>query len=91
MFIATPRPLKFFFLFGYLSLLLFATSGGAASVPDDCTQLIVGIAADWDSTRGQVQLFERSPWSEMETSFAQVAGSLWQERTGLGKRSGRAG
>lgn len=31
----------------------------AAGVPDDCTQLLVAIAPDWNSTRGHLQRFER--------------------------------
>ncbi len=40
-------------------LLLLASSACAAGVPQDCTQLIVGIAPDWNSMRGRLQLFER--------------------------------
>ena len=39
---------------------LVVSSGYAAGVPDDCTQLIVGVAPDWNSMRGEMQLFERA-------------------------------
>ena len=29
-------------------------------VPDDCTQLILGIAPTWNSMRGELRLFERA-------------------------------
>jgi L,D-peptidoglycan transpeptidase YkuD (ErfK/YbiS/YcfS/YnhG family) len=38
---------------------LLATGYGRG-VPDECTQLIVGIAPDWNSMHGRLQLFERS-------------------------------
>ncbi|HEV3410151.1 MAG TPA: L,D-transpeptidase family protein [Chthoniobacterales bacterium] len=41
------------------ALLVLGSSAHAAGVPDDCTQLLVGTAAGWDSTRGQLRLFER--------------------------------
>ena len=31
----------------------------AEGVPDDCTQLILGIAPTWNSMRGELRLFER--------------------------------
>src|SRR6188508_2268982 len=40
---------------------LLLSNGYAAGVPDNCTQLIVGLAPDWNSMRGQLQLFERAP------------------------------
>jgi L,D-peptidoglycan transpeptidase YkuD (ErfK/YbiS/YcfS/YnhG family) len=48
-----------------LALLLMASSAHAAGVPDDCEQLIVGLAPNWNSLRGELQRFERSgggPW-----------------------------
>src|SRR5256885_785778 len=36
----------------------------ADGVPDDCTQLILGVAPTWDSMRGEVRLFERPQGSE---------------------------
>jgi L,D-peptidoglycan transpeptidase YkuD (ErfK/YbiS/YcfS/YnhG family) len=43
----------------WLSLVLLASSARAAGVPNDCEQLIVAVAPDWDSMRGQLQRFER--------------------------------
>jgi L,D-peptidoglycan transpeptidase YkuD (ErfK/YbiS/YcfS/YnhG family) len=40
-------------------LLAVASNARADGVPDDCTQLILGIAPDWNSMRGTLQLFER--------------------------------
>ena len=41
-------------------LVLMVSNARADGVPPDCTQLIVGIAPNWDSMRGRLQLFERS-------------------------------
>src|SRR5438270_7515088 len=73
-------------------------------VPKDCTQLIVGIAPDWNSMRGQVQLFERpngGNWSAVsqqipalfgKNGLAWGAGIAGQDEPGLRKRErdGRA-
>src|ERR1700752_413437 len=59
MFSATSRRLKNLFRFRYLCILLLTATGYGAGVPDDCTQLIVGIAPDWNSKRGHLQRFER--------------------------------
>lgn len=40
-------------------LFLLVSNARADGVPEDCMQLIVGIAPSWDSMRGQLQLFER--------------------------------
>ena len=41
-------------------LLLWLTSNTRAGVvPDDCTQLMLGIAPTWNSMRGELRLFER--------------------------------
>jgi L,D-peptidoglycan transpeptidase YkuD (ErfK/YbiS/YcfS/YnhG family) len=40
-------------------LFLLVSNARADGVPEDCTQLVVGIAPGWDSMRGQLQLFER--------------------------------
>ena len=40
--------------------MMFTATGVAAGVPDDCTQLIVGIGPDWNSRRGHLQRFERA-------------------------------
>ena len=98
MFIATLRQLKFGALF------LSAVSGFAAGVPDDCTQLIVGLSPDWNSMRGHLQLFERksgSSWKPVVPEFPVLfgkSGLAWgsglegQNETGLRKseRDGRA-
>jgi L,D-peptidoglycan transpeptidase YkuD (ErfK/YbiS/YcfS/YnhG family) len=89
-------------LFGLVGLLV--SSGYAAGVPDDCTQLIVGIAPDWNSMRGQMQLFERSPganWTPVapphpvlfgKHGLAWGSGVVGQNENGLRKteRDGRA-
>ena len=88
MFIATIRPLRIFFL-RYFPILLLATSGYSEGVPDNCTQLIVGIAPGWDSMRGQVQLFERAPgakWTPLSPTWPVLFG-----RRGLAWGSGLAG
>jgi len=46
-------------------LLLIASTARAAGVPNDCQQLIVALAPDWNSMRGTLQRFERDdagPW-----------------------------
>jgi L,D-peptidoglycan transpeptidase YkuD (ErfK/YbiS/YcfS/YnhG family) len=46
-----------------LSCILFLvvpSTAHAAGLPDDCVQLIVGIAPDWNSMRGQLYLLEKS-------------------------------
>jgi hypothetical protein len=83
MFIATIRFLKL------LSLLLLTPTGQAADVPDDCTQLIVGLAPGWDSMRGQVRLFERAPggkWKAVSPTWPVLFGT-----NGLAWGSGLAG
>ena len=89
MFIATRRPLKNFFLLRYLSILLLTATGYGAGVPDDCTQLIVGIGADWNSTRGQLQRFERGrggDWTVVAPAVPVLFG-----RKGIAWGSGLAG
>lgn len=87
-----------------LSALLLVSSVYAAGVPDDCTQLIVGLAPKWDSMRGQLQLFERAPGGKWEPvsppkpvlfgkhGLAWGIGMEGQNETGLRKaeRDGRA-
>ncbi len=53
-------------------LSLIAVTAHAEGVPDDCTQLIVGIAPTWNSMRGELRLFERAHGGE----WAAVAGSF---------------
>jgi L,D-peptidoglycan transpeptidase YkuD (ErfK/YbiS/YcfS/YnhG family) len=84
--------------------MLLLSSAYAAGVPDDCTQLIVGTAQDWNSMRGQMQLFERKPGAKWEAVATPVPvlfgkhGLAWgsgvegQNESGLRKaeRDGRA-
>ena len=83
MFIATVRQ-------GAIALvLMLASSGRAAGVPDDCRQLIVGIAPDWNSMRGHIQLFEqlgKSGWRPVGQPFPVLFG-----KNGLAWGSGLAG
>lgn len=84
---------------------LTASSACAAGVPDDCTQLIVGIAPDWNSIHGKLRLFERdnarAPWRPVspatsvlfgKTGLAWGSGISGQDEQGLRKteRDGRA-
>ena len=98
MFIATARYLRFGFL------MALASTGYAEGVPDDCTQLIVGIAPGWNSMRGHLQRFERTAggaWSPVAPAVPVLFGkngSAWgsglagQNENGLRKteRDGRA-
>src|SRR3954470_23744583 len=67
---------------------LLVSNGYAAGVPDDCTQLIVGIAPDWNSMRGQLQLFERmgGNWTAVAPSWPVLFG-----KHGLAWGTGLAG
>ncbi|HET9418064.1 MAG TPA: L,D-transpeptidase family protein [Chthoniobacterales bacterium] len=47
-----------------LVLLSLTSNACAAGVPEDCTQLIVGLAPDWNSMRGTLQRFERTRGGE---------------------------
>lgn len=90
--------------FRFLALWLVASSACAAGVPDDCTQLIVGVGSSWNSMRGQLQLFERAPGAAWKPVTRQMAvlfgknGLAWgtgiagQNEPGLRKqeRDGRA-
>lgn len=87
-----------------LALLLIASSARAAGVPNDCEQLIVGLAPDWDSMRGTLQRFERvagGPWRAVDKEVPVLFGKnglAWgrglagQDGEGLRKqeRDGRA-
>ncbi|MEY2497249.1 MAG: hypothetical protein QOD12_805 [Verrucomicrobiota bacterium] len=71
------------------ALMLLPGSAYAAGVPDECTQLIVGIAPDWNSIHGNLQLFERAPggkWEPAAPAFPVLFG-----KTGLAWGSGLAG
>ena len=85
-------------------LVLLPSNAHADGVPDDCTQLILGIAPDWNSMRGTLQLFERAHGGAWTASTAPVPvlfgknGLAWgtglagQNEPGLRKkeRDGRA-
>src|SRR5437764_14773695 len=43
-----------------LSLIWLASNAYGDGVPNDCTQLILGIAPTWNSMRGDLRLFERA-------------------------------
>jgi L,D-peptidoglycan transpeptidase YkuD (ErfK/YbiS/YcfS/YnhG family) len=86
------------------ALLLMASSAHAAGVPNDCEQLIVGLAPTWNSIWGELQRFERSgggPWRRVggqapvlfgKNGLAWGRGLAGQEESGLRKkeRDGRA-
>lgn len=86
------------------ALVLIGSSARADGVPDDCTQLIVAVAPDWNSAGGMLQLFERTRGSNWNAVGGQVPvlfgknGSAWgsgiagQGEPGLRKkeRDGRA-
>src|SRR5919109_3703035 len=86
------------------ALFCLISSARADGVPGDCTQLILGIAPDWNSIHGKLQLFERargSNWSAVSGSFPVLFGKngiAWgtglagQNEVGLRKkeRDGRA-
>src|SRR3954468_16296774 len=74
-------------LFALASLL--ASNGYAAAVPDDCTQLIVGLAPDWNSMHGKLQLFERNAGNDW-TAVSQPVPVLFG-KNGLAWGSGLAG
>ncbi len=87
-----------------VAALLSAPLGFAAGVPDDCTQLLVGIAPSWNSPRGTLQRFERNAggsWKPVDqpvpvlygkSGLAWGTGVAGQDEPGLRKkeRDGRA-
>ena len=87
-----------------LALLALVSSAHADGVPNDCEQLIVGLAPGWNSMRGELQLFERSaggPWRRTggpmpvlfgKNGLAWGRGLAGQQEKGLRKRErdGRA-
>jgi L,D-peptidoglycan transpeptidase YkuD (ErfK/YbiS/YcfS/YnhG family) len=76
------------FIVAAAAILLLASNARAA-VPDDCTQLIVAIAPDWNSTRGELRLYERKrggEWQQQGSGIPVLFG-----RTGLAWGSGVAG
>ncbi|MEP6809288.1 MAG: L,D-transpeptidase family protein [Chthoniobacterales bacterium] len=42
------------------AIALLASSARAAGVPEDCTQLLVATAPDWNSMQGEMRMYERS-------------------------------
>jgi L,D-peptidoglycan transpeptidase YkuD (ErfK/YbiS/YcfS/YnhG family) len=98
MFTAISRPAL------AVALLLVVSNARADGVPDDCTQLIVGIAPTWNSMHGRLQLFERARGEAWKPVSADVPvlfgkdGVAWgsglagQAESGLRKkeRDGRA-
>jgi len=76
-------------LFGLSAMCLLASNGRAAGLPDDCSQLIVGVAPDWNSMRGRAQLFEHDEsghWKSVGSAFPVLFG-----KNGLAWGSGLAG
>jgi L,D-peptidoglycan transpeptidase YkuD (ErfK/YbiS/YcfS/YnhG family) len=86
------------------SLVFVGRDVNADGVPDECTQLVFGIAPSWNSVRGESRLFERSQggdWSPVAGPFPVLFGKngiAWgtglagQNESGLRKkeRDGRA-
>src|ERR1051325_7220603 len=70
-------------------LMLIGASLYAEGVPDDCTQMILGIAPTWDSMRGELWLFERThgeDWVPVAGPFSVLFG-----KNGLAWGTGLAG
>jgi L,D-peptidoglycan transpeptidase YkuD (ErfK/YbiS/YcfS/YnhG family) len=96
--------MSIFRYFSICSLMLVGAVAYGDGVPDDCTQLILGIAPTWDSMRGELRLFERShggEWATVAGPFPVLFGKdgvAWgtglagQDQPGLRKkeRDGRA-
>ncbi|MGB9473696.1 MAG: hypothetical protein WCE87_01360, partial [Candidatus Udaeobacter sp.] len=71
------------------SLTLLSVSAHADGVPDDCTQLIAGMAPSWNSMRGELRLFERprgGDWTAVAGPFPVLFG-----KNGLAWGTGLAG
>ena len=71
------------------TLLLVASSARAAGVPDDCTQLLVATAPDWNSMQGELRLFERprgGKWTQQGAAIPVLFG-----KNGLAWGTGLAG
>ncbi|MGI8820028.1 MAG: L,D-transpeptidase family protein [Chthoniobacterales bacterium] len=87
-----------------LVCLLLVSSAHAAGVPEDCTQLLVSTAPDWNSMRGEMRMFERARdgnWTPQGAAIPVLFGkngAAWgsglagQDEAGLHKkeRDGRA-
>jgi L,D-peptidoglycan transpeptidase YkuD (ErfK/YbiS/YcfS/YnhG family) len=82
---------------------IIGSTAYADGVPENCTQLIVATAPDWNSMHGKLQLFERAKesWSAVNTAvpvlfgkngLAWGSGLAGQDESGLHKkeRDGRA-
>jgi L,D-peptidoglycan transpeptidase YkuD (ErfK/YbiS/YcfS/YnhG family) len=86
------------------ALVFLVSNARADGVPSDCTQLILGLASDWNSMHGKLQLFERErdgTWTPITGPFPVLFGKnglAWgtglagQDELGLRKkeRDGRA-
>jgi L,D-peptidoglycan transpeptidase YkuD (ErfK/YbiS/YcfS/YnhG family) len=86
------------------TFLFLGSNTHADGIPADCNQLILGLAPDWNSLHGKIQLFERSrggAWTPASSSFPVLFGKnglAWgtglagQNESGLRKkeRDGRA-
>jgi L,D-peptidoglycan transpeptidase YkuD (ErfK/YbiS/YcfS/YnhG family) len=74
----------------FCALLAFLVSNVRADgVPGDCTQLILGLAPDWNSMQGKLQLFERergAKWTPITAPFPVLFG-----KNGLAWGTGLAG
>src|SRR5450755_3936232 len=98
MFIAVLRRLRI------VALVILASSAYAGGVPDDCRQLLVAVAPDWNSMRGELRMYDRDRGGKWMQHGAPVAvlfgknGLAWgigvagQNEGGLHKkeRDGRA-
>lgn len=87
-----------------LALFLLASNAQGAGLPNDCEQLILALAPDWESKQGELQRFERSrggSWQRVggavpvlfgKNGLAWGRGLAGQEETGRHKeeRDGRA-
>ncbi|CAN5251074.1 L,D-transpeptidase family protein [soil metagenome] len=68
---------------------LLLVSSARAAVPDDSTQLLVAVAPDWNSMRGELRMYERKrggQWTPQGRAVPVLFG-----RTGLAWGSGLAG
>ena len=77
--------------FGRLIIFAFllASSVHAAGVPDDCTQLLMAVAPDWNSIQGEMRMYERErggPWKQQGAPIAVLFG-----KNGLAWGTGLAG
>ena len=70
---------------------LFASSVHAAGVPDDCTQLLLGVAPDWNAAQGEMRLYERERGGPWKQRGAPIAVLIWEKRPRLGHRPGGTG